>query len=148
MTFKHEWDERMNGEPNWFYDLPDELQEMIKEKACRSSFQTCLKEMLWRHNMLKVGVKPSYRLETPGWRCWRNLKEPHRNVYPRDGFIHLTPAWKNMDGSWWQTHNHEWDGPNKTKTTSNDMKTYLENNGFTGLKSKNKTQLIRLCLSF
>ena len=138
MTFKHEWDERMNGEPNYFFDLPDELQEMIREKVCRSSFQMCLKEMMWDNEMAKIGVISLKKLKAP---------YIHPGIRVKTGFIPLNAHW-NVRDDWWQTIYYNLDGPKMTKRTCNEMKTYLENNGFNGLKSKNKTQLIRLCLSF
>jgi hypothetical protein len=126
MTFKHEWDERMNGEPNYFYDLLPDLQKEIMEKVYRSCFNECMKQLLTEEIMLYMPFN--------GRR--------YRSSYKT---ISLVP-WSCSNGCWFQRMTN---GTNRiTEELNNDLKDYLKANGFKVTTKMRKIELVRMCLSF
>lgn len=130
MTFKHEWDERMNGEPNYFYDLLPDLQKEIMEKVYRSCFNECMKQLLTvKRRVYDYGIY---------------IPSP-RERYKTYKYISLK-AWHHDDNCWFQTY-----VSNKNRITeelNNDLKDYLKANGFKVTTKMRKIELVRMCLSF
>ena len=127
---KIEWDERMNGEPNYFYDLLPDLKEDILDKVYRSCFNECMKQLL------TVKIRDNHDLY---------ILPAHERYDVSYKTISLVP-WLLYNDNWVQRD--FWIKDRRTETSTTDLKDYLKENGFKVTTKMTKTELIRLCLSF
>jgi hypothetical protein len=157
---KVEWDERMNGEPNYFYDLPSDIQEKIIDKSYRLNFNECMKEL----PNAEITTKIKKKIALDIWSYWnylcftygfwdvytRSQHEPEYD-YGRDRLAWLFDL---RARSWGIECDKCGGNPRRRKckkctvVTNDDLKNHLIANGFKGVSKLKKYELIRKCISF